>query len=94
MYKKIWGLIQLRKYGLPCPPFEVINLEEGINSEHVLRKIRALGVPNTSGEFIGITLRPSFPGSLDRLGKHSKLHLMSEEEILKEIFRMYEEYKS
>lgn len=96
MYKKIWGLRQLEKLSFPYPPYEVIDIS-GNNpvdiNEYVLKKIRQVGIPQIKGDRIGVTIRVSLPGTLDKFAKHGGLHVTEEKEVLKRVLDRYQRYK-
>lgn len=96
MYKKIWGLRQLEKLGFPCPPYQVIDIsgDKPLDiKEYVLRKIRRVGIPHLKNDRIGVTIRVSIPGTLDKLAKHGGLHVTKEEDVLKKVLEKYQQYK-
>lgn len=96
MHKKIWGLKQLEKMQFPCPPYVVIDITNDAPSnvnEYVLRKIRQIGVPIIKNDRIGVTIRVSLPGDLDKLAKHGGLHVTDEKEVLKKVLDRYQQYK-
>ncbi|MCZ7384626.1 MAG: hypothetical protein O8C63_07745 [Candidatus Methanoperedens sp.] len=96
MYMKIWGLERIKEMGFPYPPYQVISINED-NPEniekYVLEKIRLVNVPNIKNDRIGVTIRVSLPGPLDKMGKHGGLHVVEEEEILKRVLQKHEQYK-
>jgi hypothetical protein len=96
MYKKILGLKQLERMSFPYPPYQVIDITEDRPEdvkEYVLRKIRQIGIPFLREDRIGVTVRVSMPGDLDKLAKHGGLHVIDEGEILKRVLAKYEQYK-
>lgn len=96
MYKKIWGLRQLEKFGFPYPPYQVIDIssDKPVDiEEYVLRKIRQVGIPHIKDDRIGVTIRVSMPGTLDKLAKHGGLHVTEEKEVLKRVLEKYQQYK-
>jgi len=96
VYKKIRGLKQLEKMGFPCPPYQVINItgDKPIDIEkYVLKKVREVGIPDLKGDRIGVTIRVSMPGSLDKVAKHGGLHITTEEKVLKKVLERYQRYK-
>ena len=96
MYKKIWGLKQLEKMGFPCPPYVVIDITGDAPTdvkEYIQRKIREVGIPQLKGESIGVTIRVSLRGTMDKLAKHGGLHVTDEEEILRRVLEKYQQYK-
>ena len=96
MYKKIWGLQQLERMKLPFPPYKVIDIAEVESAgghESVLEKIRQVGIPNIRGDRVGVTIRVSMPGSLDKVAKHGGLHVVEEREVLRKVLERYERYE-
>jgi len=96
MYKKIWGLRQLEKLGFPCPPYQIISITEDRPPDiegYVMRKIRQVGIPCIEGDRIGVTIRVSMPGTLDKFAKHGGLHVTGEKEVLKRVLERYQRYK-
>ena len=96
MYRKIWGLKQLERLGFPYPPYQVICITEDKPEnvkKYILGKIRQLDIPLIKGDRIGVTIRVSMPGDLDKIGKHGGLHLIEEEDILKRILAKSDQYK-
>jgi len=96
LYKKIWGLKQLEKLGFPCPPYQVIDIsgDKPVDvEEYVLRKIRQVGIPTIKDDRIGVTIRVSMPGTLDKFAKHGGLHVTEEKEVLKRVLEKYQQYK-
>lgn len=94
MYMKIWGLERLKEMKLLYPPYQVVSIDED-NPENVekyiLEKIRLVNVPNIKNDRIGVTIRVSLSESPDR-AEHGGLHVIREEEILKEVLKKYEQY--
>lgn len=96
MYKKILGLKQLEKMGFPYPPYQVIDIAGDKPADvegYVLRKIRHVGIPFVKGDRIGVTIRVSIAGDLDKLTKHGGLHVISEKEVVKRVLEKYKQYK-
>ena len=96
MYKKIWGLKQLEKMRFPYPPYVVIDISKDAPTdmkEYVLRKVRECGIPFAEGDRVGVTIRVSMPGALDKLAEHGGLHVIDEEDILQRVLRKYHQYK-
>lgn len=96
MYKKILGLSRLKKVGIPCPPYQVIDITGDKPTDvenYVLKKISQIGIPNIPGDRLGVTIRVSMPGPLDKLAKHGGLHVTEEKGILKRVLRKYQQYK-
>jgi hypothetical protein len=95
MYKKIWGLEELQKMRFPVPSFQVIDISSDKPSdlrEYLLNKIDKLQIPNAMGERIGVTIRVSMPGPLDKIAKHGGLHIIEKEEVLRRINEKYHQY--
>lgn len=96
MYEKIWGLKQLENLALPYPPYEVIDIDRDKPAdieEYVIKKIRHVSIPYMKNDRIGVTIRVSMPGTLDKLAKHGGLHVTEEKEILKRVLEKYRQYK-
>jgi len=96
MYRKIWGLKQLEKMQFPYPPYVVIDISGDAPTdvrEYVLRKIREVGIPHIKDDRIGVTIRVSMPGDLDKVAKHGGLHVTGEEEVLKRVLEKHQQYK-
>jgi len=80
----------------PLPPYIVIDITEDAPvdvKKYVLRKIRRLGIPRLENDRIGVTIRVSMPGALDKRSKHGGLHVTGEREVLKRVIEKYEQYK-
>lgn len=93
---KIWGLEKLKEMGFLYPQYQVISINEDNPKDiekYVLEKIRLVNVPNIKNDKIGVTIRVSLPGSLDKMGKHGGLHVIDEKEILKRVLQKHEQYK-
>lgn len=96
MYMKIWGLERLREMGFLYPQYQIISINEDNPKDiekYVLEKIRLVNVPNIKNDRIGVTIRVSLPGSLDKMGKHGGLHVIDENEILKRVLQKHEQYQ-
>ena len=96
MYKKIWGLEQLKRMGFPYPPYTVIDIagDAPIDvKEYVLSKIRKVGIPRLKDDRMGVTIRISLPGALDKLARHGGLHVINEDEVLRQVLEKYGQYK-
>ena len=96
MYKKIWGLEQLERMRFPYPPYTVIDIAEDAPTdvnEYVLNKIREVGIPQLKDDRMGVTIRVSLPGTLDKLTKHGGLHVINEGEVLRRVLEKYHQYK-
>ncbi len=96
MYMKIWGLERLKEMGFLYPPYQVISINEDNPEDiekYVIEKIKLVNVPNIKNDRIGVTIRVSLPGSLDKMGKHGGLHVVEEKEILKKVLQKHEQYK-
>lgn len=96
LYKKILGLRKLEQMGFPCPPYQVIDITEDRPADvekYVLRKIGQIGIPKIKGDRIGVTIRVSLPGDLDKLGKHGGLHVTEEKDVLKRVLQKHKQYK-
>jgi len=96
VHKKIWGLRQLEKMQFPYPPYVVIDVVGDAPTnikEYMLKKIREVGIPQVKDDRIGVTIRVSLPGALDKLAKHGGLHVADEKEVLKRILEKHQQYK-
>lgn len=96
MYMKIWGLEKLKEMGFLYPQYQVISINEDNPKDiekYVLEKIRLVNVPNIKNDRIGVTIRVSLSGSLDKMGKHGGLHVIDENEILKRVLQKHKQYK-
>jgi len=93
---KIQGLERLKEMGFLYPQYQIISINEDKPEDiekYVLEKIRLVNVPNIKNDRIGVTIRVSLPGSLDKMGKHGGLHVTDEKEILKRVLQKHEQYK-
>jgi len=83
-YKKIQGLEKIKVWGLPYPPYEVVEASQVTPSkiEEILREIE---IPKIEGDRKGIVIRTSGAG---RAGGRSDLHLTNVEEITNWAFRL------
>lgn len=91
-YKKIQGLEKIKEWGLPYPPYEVVEASQATPSkiEEIIEKI---GIPEIEGDRKGIVIRTSSAdvtqtSGADRAGGRSDLHLKSVEEITNWAFRL------
>ena len=87
MGKKVEGMKKLEELGLPITPYVLIKPDEIDECEKKLNNF----IPNKSGYAIGVCLRVSVPGKIDR-EKHGGLHLLNIDEIklkMKEIGSKY-----
>lgn len=95
MYKKIWGLKQLEKLGFPVPQYRVIDITKDKPlelREYLSERIEKVKIPNDVGNAIGVTIRVSMPGDLDKLARHGELHVTMMNEVLKGILEKYQQY--
>jgi hypothetical protein len=95
MYRKIWGLKQLEKMQFPYPPYVVIDISGDAPTdlkEYISRKVKECGIPHAKGDRVGVTIRVSVPGDLDKLTKHGGLHVIDEGEVLKRVLEKYMHY--
>jgi len=95
IYQKIWGLKKLEKMGFPVPPYEIIDITKDKPEnlrDYSLRKIDKVKIPHEVGDRMGVTIRVSMPGQLDKLAKHGGLHVIEESEVLKKVLDKYKEY--
>jgi len=82
--------------GFPCPPYEIIDIaaqKPRDIEKYVLDKIRSLGIPNIKGDRIGVTIRVSLPGAIDKSGSHGGLHVVDEKDIIRQVLDKYHEFK-
>lgn len=96
MYKKIWGLNQLKRMNFPCPPYVVIDITHDKPADvknYILKKIDYVGIPKLDGDRVGVTIRVSMPYGLDKVAKHGGLHVTDKEEIVKRVLEKYAQYK-
>ncbi len=94
-YGKIWGLKELEKMGFPVPPYQIIDFVKDHPSEpeeYVLRKIELANIPNKPGDAIGVTIRVSLPGSVDKSAHHGGLHVTCQNDALKQVLEKYKQY--
>ena len=95
-YKKILGLQQLERMGFPVPPYVIIDVKENEHSNlkrYILEKINLIGVPCEEGDRVGVTIRVSVPGELDKTARHGGLHVTDIDEVIKRVIAKYNEYK-
>ncbi|MEM2144585.1 MAG: hypothetical protein QW279_04440 [Candidatus Jordarchaeaceae archaeon] len=95
MYKKILGLKQLEKMQFPVPPYQVIDITSDKPfdvQKYISNAIEKVKIPHEPGNRIGVTIRVSMPGPLDKLTKHGGLHVTEKEEIIKRIIGKYQQY--
>jgi len=96
MYKKIWGLEQLERMRFRYPPYVVVDITEEAPpdvKEYVLTKIRQVGIPKLENDRLGVTIRVSLSGVLDKIATHGGLHILDEGEVLKRVLAKYQQYK-
>lgn len=96
VYTKILGLEQLQRIGFSCPPYTVIDITGDAPAdvnEYVLSKIRKVSIPQLKDDRVGVTIRVSLPGGLDKLARHGGLHVIDEDEVLRQVLEKYEQYK-
>jgi hypothetical protein len=95
MYKKIRGLQRLEALHFPVPKYEVIDITCDCPrdlKEYLFRKIDSVTVPLEPGDRVGVTIRISMPGRLDKIAKHGGLHHTDKEEISRRTIEKYKEY--
>jgi hypothetical protein len=95
MYKKIWGLKKLEKMGFPVPKYQVIDITENELSEprkYLSETIRRLKIPHDTGYAVGVTIRVSMPGHLDKITRHGGLHVTEDNELIERILEKYRQY--
>jgi hypothetical protein len=79
----------------PYPPYCIIDIYRDAPRDvetYILEKTREVGIPNIKGDRIGVTIRVSLPGDLNKIAKHGGLHVTDEREILKRVLERYEQY--
>lgn len=94
MYDKVSGLIKLKSWDLPVPPFQIIDISGDKPNDiekYIFEKIKQVKVPNKKGDSIGVTIRVSLPTDPDR-GEHYGLHVVDEKDILKRVISRIEKY--
>lgn len=94
-YGKIWGLKELERMGFPVPPYQIIDLTRITSlqsQEYLSRKILLSNIPNEPGNAIGVTIRVSLPGSLDKSAHHGGLHVTNPRDVINEILEKYRKY--
>ena len=82
--------------GFPIPPYQVIDIsgdKPGDIEEYVLRKIRQVSIPHVENDRIGVTIRVSMPGALDKFAKHGGLHITKEKEVLRRVLEKHQQHK-
>jgi len=97
VYMKIRGLQKLEEKGLPCPPYQIIAINEDnpVDGESYIKdKIKSVGIPNIKDDRIGVTIRVSLPEPLDKSGRHRGLHVIEEEDIIKRVLEIHDQYKA
>jgi hypothetical protein len=95
MYKKIWGLKQLEKLGFPIPPYQIIDISKDKPLDlrkYLLHIIEKVGIPLDIGNAIGVTIRVSMPGRLDRQAAHGGLHVTEIDELIESINVKYRKH--
>jgi hypothetical protein len=95
MYKKILGLKQLEKMQFPIPRYQVIDITLDKPSdvrEYISDAIETVTVPLEPRDRIGVTIRVSMPGPLDKLTKHGGLHVTEKEDIIRRVLEKYQQY--
>ena len=95
IYKKISGLEQLEEMRFPVPAYQVIDITEDKPHElrkYLLDKVWKLQIPHDAGNVVGVTIRVSMPGFLDKLTTHGGLHVTDMNDILAGIVAKYRQY--
>ena len=94
-YKKIWGLKYLEKNGFSVPSYVVLDLNK-INlsnvKKYISEKIENIGIPSIENDRIGVTIRVSLPGILDKKGKHGGIHFTDLGLIVDKILELHDRY--
>jgi len=94
-YQKIWGLKKLEELNLPVPKYRIVEFYKADRAEienRVNEQISKFELPDKKGLAVGVTLRVSLPGKLDKSGKHGSLHIMTKQKLVEEILEKYDEY--
>ncbi len=81
----------------PVPPYTVIDITEKKATDtqsYLLQKLQEVGIPQFPGDRVGVTIRVSMPGQLDKLTVHGGLHVTEKEEVLRQIIEKYQKYGS
>lgn len=79
----------------PVPHYQIIDITEDAPSEpreYLLERIGKLKIPHHAGDAIGVTIRVSMPGRLDKLARHGGLHVTETDEVLERILEKYQQY--
>lgn len=95
-YKKILGLRYLEKNGFSVPPYAVIDLnkEKFSNFEkYISETIEKIVIPLIENDRVGVTIRVSLPGKIDKKGKHGGLHFSDMNKIIEKVLNLHESYK-
>lgn len=95
VYLKIWGLKELERMGFPVPAYEVVDIARDLPTDlnsYLSSKVEKVKIPCEMGDRIGVTIRVSMPGQLDKISKHGGLHVTEKAEILKRIVDRYRHY--
>ncbi len=88
-YRKIEGLNRIREWGLPYPPYAVIDAGQATPSR-IESAVKEIGIPAIEGDRMGIVIRTDGAG---RVGGRSDLHLMDMAEIINWALRLRERNK-
>ena len=83
-YKKIQGLEKIKQWGLPYPPYEIVESSQ-VTPPKIKEIISKIGIPLVEGDRIGIVIRTSGAG---RTGGRSDLHLTDVKEIINWALRL------
>jgi phosphoenolpyruvate synthase/pyruvate phosphate dikinase len=83
-YKKIQGMEKIKQWGLPYPPYEVVESSK-VTPSRIEEIISEIGIPLIEGDRKGIVIRTSGVG---RAGGRSALHLMEVKEIINWALRL------
>ncbi len=81
--------------GFPVPAYVVIDMASDKPIElrsYLLNKIEQIGIPLEPSDRVGVTIRVSMPGPVDKLAKHGGLHGTDKEEIIKRILERHDKY--
>jgi hypothetical protein len=94
-YQKIEGLKKLKELGLSVPSYLTIEFPKDDRldiTKEVIEKIQTFKIPKKTGTAVGVTLRVSLPGTMDKSAKHGSLHILTKQKLLNEIMEKYKIY--
>lgn len=88
---------KLEELGFSVPPYEIIEFtkDQPVDiKEYLTSKIKKLEIPFETGDRVGVTIRVSMPGNLDKVAKHGGLHITDEEDLIRRIIDRHQRYGS